>query len=102
MNLMTFMDIDLEIQDNKVTGKLESPIIDAKAKAKWVKEKIRALDLKTENCAAIGDGANDIKMMQEVFLSWIKSQRSSKKYLHGNQQQANADFFYGCSLHNKL
>jgi phosphoserine phosphatase len=59
----------LEIKEGKLTGKVGSDIVDAKAKAKalihWANEKSVPLS----DTVAIGDGANDLEMMAVAGLS---------------------------------
>jgi phosphoserine phosphatase len=59
----------LEIKEGKLTGKVSSDIVDAKAKAKalidWANEKSVPLS----DTVAIGDGANDLEMMAVAGLS---------------------------------
>jgi len=53
----------LEIIDGKLTGKLVGDILDAQGKADWLVNVRDALGLDKEQVMAIGDGANDIKML---------------------------------------
>ena len=57
----------LEIRDGRLTGKLLGEIVDADAKAAKFREATRSL--RKESTVAIGDGANDLKMMAEAGLS---------------------------------
>lgn len=54
----------LEVIEGKLTGRVIGPVIDAQAKAfalgKWASE----AGISTEQTIAIGDGANDIQMLQ--------------------------------------
>ena len=53
----------LEIIDGKLTGRVLGDVLDAQGKADWL-NRIRAeLGLSSEQVVAIGDGANDLKMM---------------------------------------
>ncbi|HSH72405.1 MAG TPA: phosphoserine phosphatase SerB [Methylophilaceae bacterium] len=54
----------LEIIDGKLTGNLLGDIVDAQAKADLLVQKREQLGLKVDQVIAIGDGANDLKMMQ--------------------------------------
>ena len=59
----------LEIVGGKLTGKVLGKIFDAQGKADWL-VKIRAeLGLKPEQVIAMGDGANDLKMMAQAGVS---------------------------------
>ena len=59
----------LEIVDGKLSGKLAGKIIDADAKAIKVEEIRKRLGLKKEQVIAVGDGANDLKMMAQAGVS---------------------------------
>lgn len=53
----------LEIEGGKLTGKVLGGIIDAEAKALFLHELCEELGLRPEQTIAMGDGANDLKMM---------------------------------------
>ena len=53
----------LEIIDGKITGKVLGTIVDAQGKADWLNRIREQLGLKKEQVVAIGDGANDLKMI---------------------------------------
>ena len=59
----------LEIVNGKLNGKLVEKIIDADAKAVKVEEIRKQLGLKKEQVIALGDGANDLKMMAQAGVS---------------------------------
>ena len=59
----------LEIVDNKLTGKVLGEIIGAQGKADVLKRTRDELGLKREQVIAIGDGANDLKMLAEAAVS---------------------------------
>ena len=59
----------LEIVDGKLTGKVLGKIVDAQGKADWLNKIREELGLKKEQVIAIGDGANDLKMMAEAGIS---------------------------------
>ncbi len=59
----------LEIVNGKLTGYVTGPLCDADSKARHLRQTAAALSLPRERCIAIGDGANDLKMMQEAGLS---------------------------------
>ena len=60
------LDIDA---DGKLTGRVVGPIIDAQSKADLLADFARELDAKPEHIMAIGDGANDLKMMAHAHYS---------------------------------
>jgi phosphoserine phosphatase len=59
----------LEIRDGKLTGKVLGDIVDADAKARKFLAVMGELGIERERTVAIGDGANDLKMMAEAGLS---------------------------------
>lgn len=59
----------LEIEGGKLTGKVLGTIVDAQGKAEWLKHIRGQLGLKRNQVIAIGDGANDLKMLDEAGIS---------------------------------
>jgi phosphoserine phosphatase len=59
----------LEVKDGKLTGKLVGDIVDADAKASKFRQVMKELKAEKPHTVAIGDGANDLKMMAEAGLS---------------------------------
>jgi phosphoserine phosphatase len=59
----------LEISDGKLTGKVLGKIIGAEGKAEALRKVSQKLGLRREQIIAIGDGANDLKMMGEAGVS---------------------------------
>jgi phosphoserine phosphatase len=59
----------LDISGGKLTGKVLGKIIGAEGKAEALKKVSQELGLKREQIIAIGDGANDLKMMGEAGVS---------------------------------
>ena len=57
---------NLEVVEGKLTGRVTGPIIDAEAKASALKSWARDAGISMENTIAIGDGANDIQMLQSA------------------------------------
>jgi phosphoserine phosphatase len=53
----------LEIMNGKLTGKVLGHILDAQGKADWLTRTREELGLRPDQVIAIGDGANDLKMM---------------------------------------
>ncbi len=58
----------LEIKDGKLTGKLLGDIVDAQAKADALSAVMKSRKVSGEHTIAIGDGANDIPMLQAAGL----------------------------------
>ena len=59
----------LEVVDGKLTGQVLGDIVDAQAKAYLLNHTRVELDLHGEQVIAIGDGANDLKMMAQAGSS---------------------------------
>lgn len=59
----------LEIIDGKLTGQLQGSIVDAQGKADHLKRVREELGLERAQVLAIGDGANDLKMLGEAGIS---------------------------------
>jgi phosphoserine phosphatase len=59
----------LEIVDGKLTGNVLGDIVDAQAKAHFLVKLREKLGLKPEQVIAMGDGANDLKMMAQAGTS---------------------------------
>jgi len=56
----------LEIANGKLTGKVVGKVFDAQGKADWLVKIRDELKLKSEQVIAMGDGANDLKMMAQA------------------------------------
>ncbi|MDP3124302.1 MAG: phosphoserine phosphatase SerB [Thiobacillus sp.] len=59
----------LEIIDGKLSGRVLGHIVDAQAKADWLNQVRTELGLRRDQVIAMGDGANDLKMMAEAGVS---------------------------------
>lgn len=59
----------LVVADGVLTGELTGPVIDAQAKATALREWAAEFDIPLEHTVAIGDGANDLTMMEVAALS---------------------------------
>jgi len=59
---------ELEIRDGKLTGQVIGQIVDAQFKAQTLKNLAEKYDVPIAQCVAIGDGANDLPMIQAAGL----------------------------------
>jgi phosphoserine phosphatase len=59
---------ELEIRDGKLTGEVLGPVVDAQHKADTLLQLAEQLGIAPQQTVAIGDGANDLKMMQVAGL----------------------------------
>ena len=59
----------LDVDGGKLTGRVLGNIVDAQGKADWLNRVRSQLGLKKEQVIAMGDGANDLKMMAEAGVS---------------------------------
>ena len=60
---------ELEIVNGKLTGNVSGKIMDAQGKADWLNHVRIELGLQPEQVIAMGDGANDLKMMTQAGVS---------------------------------
>jgi len=59
----------LEIIDGRLTGRVSGNIVDAEEKRRTVERTCNALGISTDQAIVMGDGANDLAMMQIAGLS---------------------------------
>jgi phosphoserine phosphatase len=59
----------LEVSDGVLTGGLSGPVIDAEAKASTLREWARDFGIPLSRTVAVGDGANDLRMMAITGLA---------------------------------
>ena len=59
----------LEVIDGQLTGKIVGAIVDRAAKAQALKDFAQQCSVELANTVAIGDGANDLEMMQIAGIS---------------------------------
>ena len=59
----------LEVEDGKLTGRTTGHIIDRAAKAEYLNELADLLEIPLSQTVAVGDGANDLGMMEIAGLS---------------------------------
>jgi len=59
---------ELEVVDGKLTGKIRGTIVDGERKAQVLRDMAQVYTCRLEQTVAIGDGANDIFMLQTAGL----------------------------------
>ncbi len=57
-----------EITNGKLTGKVREPIVDANTKLNVLKEEAKQLAISLEKACTVGDGANDLPMLQAAGI----------------------------------
>ena len=58
----------LQVKDGVLTGKIEGEIVDRSAKARFLAEFAKQRKVGMSACIAIGDGANDLEMIEQAGL----------------------------------
>ena len=56
------------ISNGILTGKAVPPILDQQAKLRFLEHYIKRFNLKADDCICVGDGANDMDMLQHVGM----------------------------------
>ena len=68
LKISKFKANSLEIIEGKLTGKVNGEIVDRRAKAEFLKELVALSGIPLSDTVAIGDGANDIDMIQSAGI----------------------------------
>ena len=80
LNVTDYYSNDLIIKNEKISGKIKKPIIDEIGKLNLLKKICKKSNLKLNNVIAVGDGANDIKMLKSAgYGVAYKSKKIVKK-----------------------
>lgn len=58
----------LEVEHGRLTGRVDGPIVDAEAKAVALEEWAAAASVPLRSTVAVGDGANDLRMLAKAGL----------------------------------
>ena len=66
LKIKDFKANSLQIIDGRLTGKVQGPIIDRRAKAEFLREIAEIHQIPLAHTVAVGDGANDIDMIQNA------------------------------------
>ena len=64
----TLQIIQKEFQKFEITGKVEGPILDKKAKLQYLNKYVKKYNLNYKDTICVGDGANDIEMIKHAGL----------------------------------
>ena len=64
----TLQIIQREFQKFEITGKVEGPILDKKAKLEYLNKYVKKYNLNYKDTICVGDGANDIEMIKHAGL----------------------------------
>jgi phosphoserine phosphatase len=59
---------ELEVVDGKLTGRVRGAVVDAERKAQVLRDMAQAYHLRLGQTVAVGDGANDVLMLQTAGL----------------------------------
>ena len=82
----------LEVNDKYLTGKLLSPIIDGSSKKKVLNDTVRRLKVDKNDVIAVGDGANDIEMINAAGLGIsYKAKEILKQHSNGQINYTNLE-----------
>ncbi|MFC1505059.1 phosphoserine phosphatase SerB [Thermodesulfobacteriota bacterium] len=80
---------ELEIKDEKITGNLSGPIIDAQAKARILNKTAFKNNIPLDQVVAIGDGANDSLMLGQAGLGIAYNAKKTLKKIANTTIQKN-------------
>ena len=75
----TLQIIQKEFQKFEITGKVEGPILDKKAKLEYLNKYVKKYNLKYKDTICVGDGANDIEMVKHAGLGVSYNGKSALK-----------------------
>ncbi len=64
----TLQIIQKEFQKFEITGKVEGPILDKKAKLEYLNKYVKKYNLTYKDAICVGDGANDIEMIKHAGI----------------------------------
>ncbi len=59
---------ELEVKDGVITGRVQGSVVDGERKAQVLKDMAKVYKVRLEQTVAIGDGANDMRMLQTAGL----------------------------------
>jgi phosphoserine phosphatase len=59
---------ELEVENERLTGRVRGSIVDGERKAQVLKDMAQAFNFRVEQTVAVGDGANDVRMLETAGL----------------------------------
>jgi phosphoserine phosphatase len=59
---------ELEVENEKLTGRVRGAVVDGERKAQVLKDMAQAFNFRVEQTVAVGDGANDVRMLETAGL----------------------------------
>ncbi len=59
---------ELEVENERLTGRVRGAVVDGERKAQVLKDMAQAFNFRLEQTVAVGDGANDVRMLETAGL----------------------------------
>jgi phosphoserine phosphatase len=59
---------ELEVENERLTGRVRGTVVDGERKAQVLKDMAQAFNFRVEQTVAVGDGANDVRMLETAGL----------------------------------
>jgi phosphoserine phosphatase len=59
---------ELEVESERLTGRVRGAVVDGERKAQVLKDMAQAFNFRLEQTVAVGDGANDVRMLETAGL----------------------------------
>ena len=59
---------ELEVENERLTGRVRGAVVDGERKAQVLKDMAQAFNFRVEQSVAVGDGANDVRMLETAGL----------------------------------
>lgn len=96
---------ELEIHDGKLTGRVRGTVVDGERKAQVLKDMAQVYSCRLEQTVAIGDGANDMLMLQTAglgiaFRAKPKLQEVASMSLNHNERLDTLLYLMGFDAHD--
>jgi phosphoserine phosphatase len=96
---------ELEVSDGLLTGRVQGTIVDSERKAQVLKDMAQVYNFRLEQTVAVGDGANDILMLQTAglgiaFRAKPKLQEVADMSLNHNERLYTLLYLMGFNAHD--